>query len=127
MDVAGDEHDGLAVARQRVDLRVREPARIGQLARRLADRVEILHVRLGRDDGHDLVLAQGGLAERLHLHARRARRQRAEVRRDLFVVGEDAVGSNVDAEELRRRLHGGVGGDGEEGQDDQRALHGRGL
>src|SRR4029077_5340859 len=102
VDVAGDEGDGLAVAHERVDLRVRQPARIGQLRGGVADALEVPHVRLGRHDGHDEVLAERRLAERRDLHARRRGGDGAEVGDDLPVVGELAVGADIEAYELRR-------------------------
>src|SRR5207248_8481560 len=65
-----------------------------------------------------------GLAKRLDLHARRRRGHGAEVGDDLPVIGELAVGADLEAEELRRRRDvGGVRGGGEE-KEEQDALHG---
>src|SRR4029079_18936788 len=73
--------------------------------------------------GHDEVLAERRLPHRLDLHARRRRGHGAEVRDDLPVVGELAVGANLEAGEFRRRrdLRGWSGGEEENQQD---ALHG---
>ena len=100
------------------------PRGSASLLRRLPDLLQVPHVPLGSDDGHDEVFAERGLAERLDAHARRCRGQRAKVGDDLLVVGELAVRADFEAEELRRRLDGGgEGGGEEEGEREKRAFH----
>ena len=129
MDVAGDEDDRFAVARELRDLLFGQSAGIGQLPRGLPDLLQVPHVPLGGDDGHDEVFAERRLAERLDLHARRGRGQRLEVGDDLPVVGELAVRADLEAEELRRRLdrccEGGRGDEEEEGGEG--AFHAPGI
>src|SRR5262249_30297296 len=104
--VARHEEDDLAVLRESVEVGVGEAARVGELLRRRLDRFDVLLVLLRRDDRHDHVLAECGLAEDLELDARRRLLERLEVGPDLPVIGERAVGADVHLQKLRRRRRG---------------------
>ena len=109
VDVAGHQQHQLALARQGLALGLAQAARVGDPPRHLLDARQVRDVLLRRDDRHDHLLAERRLAEVLQGHARRGRVQHPEVRRDLAVVGERAVGADRDAEELRGRWNGGGG------------------
>jgi hypothetical protein len=88
----------------RSTLGIGESARIGELPRRLLDLRAIANVLLGRDDHHDQLFAEDGLAEDVErLDARRGAVEHAEVRRHLPVVGQRLVGADVHLQMLRRR------------------------
>jgi hypothetical protein len=110
VDVARDEQHHAALADQLLRLGAREPARVGQAPRDLLDAREVPDVLLGRDDRHHHVLAQRRLAQVLQHHPRRGRVERLQVRLDLAIVGEGAVGAVGEAEELGGRRHGRGGG-----------------
>jgi hypothetical protein len=123
VDVAGDEDDGLAVVCELRDLLLGESAGIGKFLRRVADPIEVPHVPLGGDDDHDEVFAERRFPQRLDPHPRRCGSQSPKVRNDLPVVGKLAVRPDLEPEELGGRLDGGgVGGSGEEKEEDE-AFH----
>ncbi len=102
VQAAVDPDHRLAFLRQRPRLVVGQALGLRQPPRDLAVTVELLEV-LGRgDDRHQLVAALGGLADALHDHAIRLGVQLAHVLRELRVVGQDVVGTNLVAEELLR-------------------------
>jgi hypothetical protein len=123
VDVARDENDRLSFRDQRLRLGIRQPARIGEPLGDLAEAILVPQVRLGRDDRHDHLLAEGRLPQNLHLDARRRRIERAKVRLDLLVVRKHAILADVELEELGRG--GELGGEGKgERYEEGEAFHG---
>ena len=128
VDVAGDEEEDLALVDEHLRLGLREPPRVGDLARDLLQALLVREVRLRRDRGQEEVLAERRLAEDLDLDAGRRGVEGPEVGEDLPVVGDRAVRAHGHAEELGRGGHArGMrgGGEGEDGGGDEGAcLHG---
>jgi hypothetical protein len=126
VDVARDQDDGLAFAHEPLRLGVGEAARIGETFGDLLDPILVAKVLLRGDDGHDHLFAERGLAEDLHLHARRGGVEGPEIGADLLVVGEFSVRADVELQELRRRRN--LRGEWKRGKEkEQDAFHGGGI
>jgi len=105
VNVAGEQEDGLALRRQRVDLLFAQPARVRQLARDLPVLRLVAQIVFAGDHRHEHVFAQRGLAQRLNLNAAGCGSQRLEVRSDLAIVGQLAVGPDFETKKLGRRWY----------------------
>ena len=86
-----------------LDLVLAQAARIGDLREVVAVLLQVLDVVVRRDPDDDELASFVGLADRLDLHARRGRGQRAVVLQDVGVVGQLVRRADVIAEHVFRR------------------------
>ncbi len=88
-------------------LRVGQPARVGQFREVVAVLLQVLDVGVRRHPHDHKLAVLVGLADRLHLHARRRRGERAVVLHDVRVVGEFLRRADVIAEHVLRTRNPG--------------------
>jgi hypothetical protein len=107
MDVAGDQHDGLARAEDLLALAVARRAALEvQLAFELLEALDVLQRVRRADFDRDERVAVGRLAQFVHAHAVGCRGDHLHVLHDLVPARELRVGSDLEAEELLGRLKG---------------------